>query len=563
MEIIFAQITALLVLTVGVAWFTRLLRQPIVIAYIFAGIAAGPLIFNIIQKGSDDFALFSQLGVILLLFIIGLSLNFNYIKKIGKIAVIGGIGQAIFTAAIAFGILQFFFDFATLPALYLSIAITFSSTIIITKLLSDSKQTDSLYGRHTIGLLLVQDVIAIILMIFLTISGEGGGLSESVIKLLLGGLFLISGVILMAKYILPFILKRIADSTEFLFLFSIAWCFFLAYLAESLGFSYEIGAIAAGIALGSSPYQPEINARITPLKDFFLIIFFILLGAELNFSTLNSAVIPSIALALFILVGNPLILYILYRSMKFTRKTSLFIGLTAAQVSEFGFVLLYLGRESGHVGEPEIAIFTLVALSTIFISAYLITYNEAVSRFLNPLLSIFKKKDYEQIEEKAPIYDIWVIGYHRIGWNIVNALRGKNSSFAVIDFDPTVIETLGKAKIPAYFIDVGDASLLSELPLDKAKLIISTIPNIESQLALIRHIKSHSSETVVIANAPEAKYMSSLYGAGADYVMTPHLLGGKWISSLIGSNKIDRSELEKLRKEQDEEISGGLPIHTL
>ncbi len=563
MENIFAQITALLVLTVGVAWLTRLLRQPIIVAYIFAGIAAGPLLLNIIQKGTDDFALFSQLGVILLLFVVGLSLNFNYIKKIGKIAVLAGIGQAIFTAGLAFGILQFLFGFATLPALYLAIAITFSSTIIITKLLSDKKQTDSLYGRHTIGLLLVQDVIAVLLMIFLTVNGDAGNLADSILKLLTGGFLLLSGVIVMAKYILPYTLKKIAGSTEFLFIFSLAWCFLLAYLAKTLGFSYEVGAIAAGIALGSSPYQPEINARVTPLKDFFLIIFFILLGAELDFSIIQSALIPSLVLTLFIMIGSPFILYLLYRRMKFTRKTSLFIGLTAAQVSEFGFVLLYLGREMGHVGQYEIAIFTLVAISTIFISAYMITWNEAVFRFLNPLLSVFGKKDYEEIEEGAPIYDIWVVGYHRIGWNIVNALRGKNSSFAVIDFDPTVIETLNKEKISAYFIDVGDVSLLSELPLHKAKLIISTIPNIESQIALIKHVRSHSSETVLIANAPEAKYMASLYEAGADYVMTPHLLGGKWISNLIGNNKVNRKELTELRKEQDEEISGGLPIQTL
>ncbi len=562
MESIFAQITALLVLTVVVAWLTRLLRQPIIVAYIFAGIAAGPLFFNIVGKHSNDFDIFSGLGVILLLFVVGLSLNFNYLKKIGKMAFLGGLGQAIFTAAFGIGILHLL-GFAIIPAIYLAVAISFSSTIIITKLLSDKKQTDSLYGRHTIGLLLVQDVLAVILMVFLTINTDGSSIDSALTRLLIGGTLFIAGLFLAYKYILPAVLKKVAGSTEFLFLFALSWCFLVAYLAKTAGFSYEIGAVLAGIALASSPYQPEINARVTPLKDFFLIIFFIILGAELDLSTFSSVITPSIILAGFILIGNPLILYCLYRFMKFTRKNSLFIGLTAAQVSEFGFVLLYIGRELGHVNQSEIAIFTMVALVTIFISAYLITYNEAVFRFLNPLLSAFKKKDYEQKEEETPIYDVWVIGYHRIGWSIVKALKNKNASFAVIDFDPAVIEALKKENIPAYFIDIGDAGLLSELPLDKAKTIISTIPNIESQIALIRHVKSHSSETVIIANAPEAKYMNSLYDAGADYVMATHLLGGKWISNLISSNKIDLSELEKLHKEQEEEISAGLPIQTL
>lgn len=562
MESIFTQITALLVLTVLVAWITRLLRQPIIVAYIFAGLAAGPLFLKIVGSDSHEFDIFSGLGVILLLFVVGLSLNFNYIKKIGKIALIGGFGQAIFTGIFGYFILQSL-GFEMLPAIYLAIAITFSSTIIITKLLSDKKQTDSLYGRHTIGLLLVQDVIAVLLMVILAASTGAGNLNEGLLKLALGGMIFVAALFLASKYLLPAVLRKIAGSTEFLFLFSLAWCFLIAYLSKTLGFSYEIGAVAAGLALASSPYQPEINARVTPLKDFFLIIFFIILGAELDLTTFSSVLIPGAILAAFILVGNPLILYILYRFMKFTRKNSLFIGLTAAQVSEFGFVLLYIGKELGHVAQSEIAIFTLVALSTIFVSAYLITYNEAIFRFLNPLLSASGKKDFKQEEDEPPTYDVWVMGYHRIGWSIVKALKDKNSSFAVIDYDPEVIDKLKKNGIPAYFIDVGDTGLLAELPLDKAKTIISTIPSIEGQTALIKHVRSHNDDTIIIANSPEAKYTASLYEAGADYVMTPHLLGGKWLSHLLTEDKLGKGDLARLRAEQEEEIKSGLPVQTL
>jgi Kef-type K+ transport system membrane component KefB len=560
---IFSQITALLGLTVVVAWLAKLLRQPIIVAYILSGIAAGPLLFDIIHKEQELFNVFSQFGVILLLFVVGLSLNFNYIRKIGKAAVIGGLAQVIFTGLIGTGIL-IALDFSLMPAIYLAVAITFSSTIIITKLLSDKKQTDSLYGRHTIGLMLVQDVVAIILMILLTTRGGGGAaLAESILRLLAYGAFLTAAVVLLSRYVLPAVLRRISDSTEFLFLFALAWCFGLTWAASQIGLSMEIGAVAAGIALGSSTYQSQISARITPLRDFFLIIFFILLGSEMDITSAGAAIMPGIILALFILIGNPLILYLVYRRMKFNRRNSMLVGLTAAQVSEFGFVLLFIGRELGHIGQVEISTFTMVAVATIFISSYLITYNERIFVFLRPLLSVFSKEKYHQHEEQSKVYDVWIIGYHRIGWSVVEALRGKERSFAVIDFDPNVIEQLQRERIPAYFLDIADATLLSELPLDKAQLIVSTIPNIENQISFIKHVRSHSSKPVIVANAPEAKYMQSLYEAGADYVMTPHLLGGKWIGHLIAVERVGRPEFEKLRHDQQLEIRAGLPVQIL
>ncbi|OGY98606.1 MAG: hypothetical protein A2855_02025 [Candidatus Liptonbacteria bacterium RIFCSPHIGHO2_01_FULL_57_28] len=562
MQGILTQITALLGVTVGAALIAKFLRQPIIVAYIFAGIVAGPLFLNLVHGEREIFHIFSQLGVILLLFMIGLSLNFNYLRRIGKVAVAGGLAQVIFTGVIGMGILRAM-GFAFMPALYLAVAITFSSTIIITKLLSDKKDTDSLYGRHTVGLMLVQDLVAVLLMVFLTAQGGSMTISSSLIRLALGGLVFIVGVTLLARYILPPILRRIADSKEFLFLFAIAWCFALAYAASRFGFSIEIGAVAAGLALGSSTYQPEISARITPLRDFFLIIFFVILGAEMSLAAASTVFLPSVILSLFILIGNPLILYVVYRLMKFSRRNSLMIGLTAAQVSEFGFVLLFIGRELGYVGESEIASFTMVALATIFVSSYLITHNGKIAGAVQNFLAKFSEENHPQREEKPPVYDAWVIGYHRIGWNIVQVLKEKKRSFAVIDFDPTVIEHLTKEGVPAYFLDVSDVGLLSELPLDRARLVISTIPDIQDQVTLLKHVRLHSAHTVIVANAPEAKFMRTLYEAGADYVMTPHLLGGKWIGHMISDGKASRAAFRKLKKEQQEEIRSGMPVQEL
>lgn len=554
---LFLQLSQLLGLTTFIAFLTRILRQPLLIAYIIAGICAGPLFLNLIHKEQDIYELFSQLGVVLLLFVVGLSLNFNYLKKIGKVAIVTGVGQVVFTGIIGIIILKII-GFSLLTSIYLAIAITFSSTIIITKLLADKKDTESLYGRYTIGLMLVQDVIAIIIMIAITASNQSGSIFNSLGLLILKGIGLIAIVLFFSKIILPFLLHRVAHSSEFLFLFTLAWCFGMTSLAYLVGFSLEIGALMAGLSLGSSPYQTEISSRIKPLRDFFLILFFIILGSEMTISNFQTALLPGIILAFFILIGNPFILYALFRCMKFTRRNSFLAGLTAAQVSEFGFVLLFVGQQKGAVTQNELAIFTIVALLTIFISSYLITYNEQIYKLFSPWFQLFKPDKHKQIEEKTPEYDIWVIGYHRIGWRICEALKEKKASFAVVDFNPDTAASLRKQEIPAYFGDVADIEFLSELPLEKAKLIISTIPNVEDQLVLIRHVRSLSPKVYIMANLPLYNYREILYAAGANYVMMPHLLGGGWIAELIKKQHFSKKIFAKLRKEQQEEVKLGM-----
>ncbi|MDP2586620.1 MAG: cation:proton antiporter [Candidatus Komeilibacteria bacterium] len=562
-EEIFPQLTLLFGLTVVMVFFAKLIKQPPIIAYLIAGVLAGPIFLNLFNGKQEVFEVFSQLGVILLLFVIGLGLNFNYLKKIGKISLIAGVGQVVFTATLGI-LLLIALDFSLMTAAYLAVAITFSSTIIITKLLSDKKDTESLYGRCTIGLMLVQDVVAIILMVVLTSFRSGEvGLTALLSLLIFKGIMALGLIFLLAKYVLPFILDKIAKTSEFLFVFTLAWCFGIAYLISQIGFSLEIGAIVAGISLGSSVYQPEISSRIKPLRDFFLIIFFIVLGAGLGLNNLTHAVPTGLILSAFILIGNPLILYVLFRLMGFTRRNSFLAGVTAAQVSEFGFVLLLIGQELGHIGETELAVFTLVAVFTIFTSSYLITYAEKIFVWLKPALELFSKENRSQAEERPVIYDVWIVGYHRIGWKIAEVLKAKKISFAVIDFNPEVIMALKSKNVPAYFGDCSDVEFINELPLNKAKLIISTVPDSENQLALVNNIKSRSPKTTVIANLAEAKYRPLLYSAGADYVMTPHLLGGHWLAQLIKNSELGKLSFTELIKEQEAEIAAGLPINNL
>lgn len=549
LDTIFVQISSLLAITVGIAFALRFFKQPLIVAYIVAGIMCGPFILNLFHGDHETYETFAQFGVVLLLFIIGLNLNFNHLKSIGKVSLITGVGQVIFTATIGTALLLMI-KTPLSSALYLAIAVTFSSTIIIMKLLSDKKDTETTYGRYTIGLMLVQDIIAVILVIALGMRGEDGS-GGALIALITVKLLLVGAVLYgVSRYLLPKLLDAIADSSELLFLFTLAWCFGIAGLLYSIGFSMEIGAIISGIALSSSPYQLEIASRIRPLRDFFLILFFIVLGSEMGLASLGAIVIPATLLSLFILIGNPLILYILFRRLKFTRRNSFLAGLTAAQVSEFGFVLLFAGRQAGHLQGNEVAVFTAVALATIFASSYLISYNEQIYRFLLPTLRLLGPDKYRQRERAPKRYDVWVIGYHRIGMKVAAAMTARKAKFCVIDFDPEAVTRLRKARIPFYFGDVADVEFLEDLPILHSTMIIMTIPAVDDQINLIKFVRKGNAKVLIIGNAYYAQDAEKLYKQGADFVMMPHFLGAEWIAGVLHTKRMNRKVLTRLKTEQ-------------
>lgn len=551
MDNLFIQTSLLMTVAVLVAFIIRLLKQPLIVSYIFAGILCGPLLLNIIHGDSHVYEAFSQMGVVLLLFIIGLNLNLNHLKSIGKVSVITGLGQVLFTAV--FGtLILLVLNFNFQAALFLAIAMTFSSTIIIMKMLGDKKDTETIYGRYTIGLMIVQDVIAVILVIVLGFlrGNEASGL-ETFLLLSLKLIIAVLVLFILSKYLVPRILDRIADSSELLFLFTLAWCLAIASGLYLLGFSLEIGAIMSGMALSSSPYQLEISSRIKPLRDFFLILFFIVLGGEMIIGQVSTVIWPALILSLFILVGNPLILYFLFRRLKFTRRNSFLAGLTAAQVSEFGFVILFAARQMGHVQGDELAIFTLVAITTILVSTYLISNSEQLYRRLLPFFRYFGPDKYRQVNKIIKTYDAWLIGYHRMGTKIAESLSDLKTKFAVIDFDPGVVKSLEKTKTPFYFGDIADIEFLESLPIANTKIIIMTIPAVDDQINLIKFVHKINAKVLIIANAYRFNDSQELYKNGANFVMMPHYLGGHWMGHILRNKKFNRKTLQELKTEQE------------
>lgn len=561
-ETIFLEVSALMGITITLALLMRALRQPLVVAYILTGIVAGPLVFNLLGNSEIQLQSFAQFGIVLLLFVVGLSLNLTAIKQVGKAVVIGSLLQFLMTSFFGYWCMTVF-GLPMLTSLFLAISVSFSSTIIVVKLLADKKDTEAMYGRFVIGILLVQDVIAILLMIFMnTFHGSTGSLGLTIFITVSKGIALTGIVLLMARFILPVLIDRVAHSGELLFVFALAWCFGIASVVKAAGFTVEIGAIIAGIALAASPYQPIIASRMRPLRDFFIVIFFITLGSQMRVGQFHTALAPAAILTLFVLCIDPIILFLVMRGLRYTRRNAFLASITAAQVSEFGFILLFTAQTFGYVDGQALAILTIVALVTIVVSSYLISYNEQLYRLARPLFEFFGKdvaQEPKEMDQKE--YDVWVFGYHRIGWKICEALEAKGISYAVVDFNPDVIAKLTQRHIPVYFGDASDVEFLESIAIRDARLVVSTLPSIDDQKTLLTYLRHHGKTPRVVLNAYHNAHVPELYAAGADYVMMPHLLGGGWMAEILQHKPWNERTFAQLRREQHHESQQRFAIH--
>ncbi len=336
-ENIFVEVAAILGLATLVGIVGQKLRQPLIIMFLATGILAGPACLGIIQS-YHQIELLAHIGIALLLFIVGLKLDLHLIRTTGPVALATGLGQIIFTSIIGF-VIAIALNMPFLTAAYVSVALTFSSTIIIVKLLSDKKEIDSLHGQIAIGFLIVQDIAAILALVGLTTFGssvpEGGSAYVSALIIAAKGFGFLGLVGLLMKYVVPPLTRRLAHSSELLTLFAIAWAVSLGAIGELLGFTKEVGAFLAGISLASTEYRDSIGTRLTTLRDFLLLFFFIDLGARLDWSTVGSQMGASVIFSLFVLIGNPLIVLIIMGFMGYRRRTGFLAGLTVAQISEF------------------------------------------------------------------------------------------------------------------------------------------------------------------------------------------------------------------------------------
>ncbi|KKQ74683.1 MAG: Transporter, CPA2 family [Candidatus Woesebacteria bacterium GW2011_GWB1_38_5b] len=547
MDHIFFEITLVVVVAAILAILFRYLKQPPILAYILTGVILGPLAIIYLQS-QEILRSLSEIGITLLLFMLGLELRFSELRAVGKISIITGIGQIVFTTLVGF-VIATLLGFSQTAAFYIAIALTFSSTIIIVKLLSDKKDLNSLYGKISVGFLLVQDFVAILALIFLSGFAAGDGVSAySFLIVILKAVVIFGWVIFLSRKFLPVITNRLARSEETLFLFSIAWAFGIAALVASplIGFSIEIGGFLAGLALANTYESYQITTRIRPLRDFFIIIFFVMIGMGLSISSISEILIPGILFSLFVLIGNPLIVMTILGLLGYRKRTGFLAGLTVAQISEFSLIIMFMGARLGHISDQDVALITFVGAITFILSTYMIINGNKLYRLLSPYLDIFERENIHEKNVKSRDYKnhIVLIGARRMGSGILEALIGNSEDVVVVDFNPDIIQRLKEEGIESYFGDIADLEIQDLVALSDARLVISTVSDMEDNLLLLQSLKKLKKKPKVVMLALEKFEAKILYENGADYVVVPHIAGGHHLAKIL----VDQNHMELIEK---------------
>ena len=453
MEISILYDIALVIITAAVsAILIRLFKQPMILGYVLAGILIGPAIFGLI-KNPGLVATLSEIGIAFLLFIIGIELDIKKLKTVGPSVILLGIFQVVATFIVGL-VAGFLLKFSLIESVYIGLILAFSSTMIVVKLLSDKNELDSIHGRIILGILVMQDVLAVLALSLLSTIGS---FSIANFGITVGkGILLFAIIYLSAKYLLPLVLKFIVESTELLFVGALTIFFVFAGLAYYMGYSFSIGAFAAGLALGSTPFNFEIAGRIKPLRDFFAIIFFVALGMSIVLKGMLGIILPFLIFLLVVLVVKPFIIFLLVKKFKYSNRTSFFSGTSLAQVSEFSLILAAQGFALRHISESTFTVTTLITITTMVLTAYIIKFDDEMYGFFSRWMKrevIHGRDEIGNLPKKLKKHVV-LFGTYRMGMKIIKTLVELKKDFVVVDINPERVRVLVKKKINCVYGDM-------------------------------------------------------------------------------------------------------------
>ncbi len=535
----FLEITAILALAAALGLVARVLHQPLIVAFLVAGIVSGPGGLAIVHT-HDYVALLSEIGVAVLLFVVGLKLDLGLVRTLGGVALATGLGQVLFTSLFGFAICLAL-GIAPLPSLYISVALTFSSTIIIVKLLSDKREVDSLHGRIALGFLIVQDLAVVFAMIALSALGvgtqlDGGSPLLALAQVAGGGVLLLVLLALFMRFVAEPLLHAVAKVSELMVTFVIAWAVGLAAVTDFMGFGKELGGLLGGVSLASTGFRDAVASRLGTLRDFLLLFFFVGLGLQLDLSLLGTQMPAALLLSLFVLIGNPLIVMVIMGAMGYRKRTGFLAGLTVAQISEFSLIFMAMGLTLGHVDAESMGLVTLVGMITITLSTYMILYSQQLYSWSEPLLGIFERKipHREEMADSSEYArarcDVIIVGIGRYGGALANGLEQHGLTVLGVDADPEAVQAWAKRGRPVIYGDAGDPGLRTELPLDHARWIVIAIPphplglaHADPRHALLHALRSHGGAFKIGVIARDEQEADTLAAGGADLVLQPFL----------------------------------------
>jgi len=546
----------IIILATIFAYLARFLRQPLIPAYIATGIVLGPLVLGLISD-METIKVLSEMGIAFLLFIVGLEINIKKLKTVGLVSIFVGVIQVILTFVLGF-IAANYLGFTQITSIYLGLVIAFSSTMVVIKLLSDKNRLETLHGRIIVGILLVQDLLVVIALASLKALTS---FSYTVLFTALGkGLLILLIAILFSKFLLPGLFRFAARSQELLFLAALTVCFFFASLSYLVDFSIAIGAFIAGVSLASLPYSVNIIGRVLSLKDFFATIFFVSLGMQLipfSFTMIK----PLIILLVLVIFIKPLIIIIFTILFVYEKRTAFLTGLSLGQISEFSLILVTLAYYSFSAITQEVfSLVIVLTIITLVLTAYMMKYENALYHFSAPVLKILDKfnlsKKKLEYRPKGMKHKIVLFGCHRIGNMFLNTLKTNKKNIIVVDHNPETIERLIKLKYPSMYGDASNIEVLEKLNLKKTKIIISSIPDEDDNAFLISYAKAVNPKIMVFATTNHLHQALNLYELGADYVIVPHIIGGKKIANLLKKIISRKVNIHKVKNDHIKELLG-------
>jgi len=539
---VFADIGIMIIGAALLGFLAKMFKQPLIPAYILAGLIFGPTGLQFVTDKEIIFML-GEIGVAFMLFVVGLELELSKLKSMGKFVLVGGTIQCGMLMLLGF-LFARFLQFPMIESLYLAFILAFSSTLVVLKLLSDRKETETIHARIVIGFLLLQDLVAILgLVLFDNLSS----LDFAVFSSSLVGIFIMFGVALfLGKFIFPFLFKFAAKNQEVLFTLSLTVCFIFSMMAQYFNYSIVIGAFIAGVTLANLSYNVEILSRIKPLRDFFSILFFVSLGMELIVGTIGDSIMLCMILLGFTIIVKPFITAMVTIFSGYAPKTSFLSAIYMAQISEFSLILAAHGLFLGHISASLFSSIILLGIISITLSTYMVSFNRFLYKEVKPLLHALQRTNHINEETiKHFKYNVLLIGLNRTGHNIIKTLHKMGKSVLVIDYNPDTIRQLEREGTPCMYGDINDVEVLDRVHLEQVGLCISTIVDPAASKLLLQQMQKRSKKAVSFVTAMNVSEALELYDQGADYVILPHLLGGHHVSMMIEDGRRDITKILK------------------
>ncbi len=529
-----------------------LIRAPLLLAFLGAGVLLGPSLGLGLIKSADSIHTLSGLGLILLMFILGLEINISKLLQAGRAVAVNGVTQFLGCAALASGFfhLQGFQNGdGKFELIYLAVACSISSTLIVVKILSDRMELDTLSSRITLGILVLQDLWAIV---FLAVQPNLSNMEATALAKSLGAAgLLIAAATLAARFVLPHIFSRVAQNPELMLVVAMAWLCTVCGVASVLHLSLEMGGLIAGVTIASFPYHTEIAAKTSSLRDFFITLFFVALGLQIPRPTPEILGLTGLIIG-FVLVSRILTLFPVLYWFRFGNRGSLIPALNLSQVSEFSIVLLAIGVSYGHVRPELLSAFVLAMVATALLSSFAIPRGHGLYRLLNPLLETIGFKDTVVHGDESNVVQLKIpprvvlLGFYREASSLLQEMILRHSERAikqifVVDFNPEAHKHLTELGVACKYGDISHPDTLKHLELEQAKILVCTIPDHQlkgtSNLKLLRILKSMAPQAKIVVTAERFTDAQEMYREGAAYVFIPRLLAGQHLADII--EKID------------------------